>query len=204
MEFFEECQDSEPAPSWPGPASGRPFWAHAALAGARPSHPCESRQSRDPATPMPETLQGPRRPLALSQDALAASDPLGWGSSGRGPCVLSLYSPRLRLKAPPTTSPDFWGKGLGWGPEVGSPSPPRPPSEGPPHPVLSSDAGSTRLPFPVVSSVRQTLSTPGGALPPRLPPTSASLVKSPELAGKARELCRGNRHDSSPSALILS
>lgn len=136
------------SPSWPGPAGGRPFRAHTALAWARPSHPREPRRSRDPAPRMPETLQGPRRPLAPSQDALAASaPPPGWGSSGQGPCVLSLYSPRPRLKAPPTPLPQ----------------------------VLSSDVGSASLPFPVVSSVRQTLSTPGGALPPRLPQTSASL-----------------------------
>lgn len=39
-----------------------------------------------------------------------------------------------------------------------------------------------------IPSVRQTLNTPWGDLPPRFPQISASLVKSPELAGKAREL----------------
>ncbi|XP_059015044.1 LOW QUALITY PROTEIN: uncharacterized protein LOC131823072, partial [Mustela lutreola] len=167
-----------------------------------PPTPRESRRSRDPAPRMPETLQGPRRPLAPSQDALAASAPpaprmelLGAGAL----CAQPLFPQTATQGSPDPPPPTFAvketrGKGLGWGPEVGSPLPR----------VLSSDAGSASLPFPVASSVRQTLSTPGGALPPRLPQTSASLVKSPELAGKARELCRGNRHDSSPSALILS
>lgn len=35
------------------------------------------------------------------------SPPPGWSSSGQGPCVLSLYSPRLRLKAPPTPCPQL-------------------------------------------------------------------------------------------------
>lgn len=125
--------------------------------------------------------------------------PRDGASRGRGPVCSASIPPDRDSRLPRPPSPDFCregdvGQGTGVGPRGGLP-PPR---------VLSSDAGSASLPFPVASSVRQTLSTPGGALPPRLPQTSASLVKSPELAGKARELCRGNRHDSSPSALILS
>jgi len=82
---------------------------------------------------------------------------LGWGSWGLGPCLLSLYSPRPRLKTPPgPPTPTFalnemWGKGPGWGPEVGSPSPPSPLPEGLSSPQFpSSDAGNAKLPFPVV------------------------------------------------------
>lgn len=86
MECFAERQDSEPTPH---------VWAPV---GSRPSHPCESCQSRarDPMPRTPETLQGPSQLLLPTPGRNVLVGKL----LGLGACLCSLCSPRPRLQAP--------------------------------------------------------------------------------------------------------
>lgn len=127
MEFFEERQDSEPAPR---------AWAPA---GDRPSHPCDSRRSRagDPTPRTPETLQGPSQLLPPGQNALTESAHLAVGSWGLGTSTQGSSGPHRLQERRPGLEP---GSLLSH-PLLDGPSSPQ---------FVNSHVGRATLPFPVV------------------------------------------------------
>lgn len=181
MEYFAERQDSEPTPH---------AWA---LVGSRPSHPCESCQSRarDPTTRTPETLQGPSQLLlpTLGRNVLVGK------LLGLGACLCSLCSPDLdsRLLWP------HWLQERRPGPELGSPPLP-PPLDGPfSSQFVSTHVGRTKPPFPVApkhcqcsslvcqADPQHSLRSPASKASPK-----ASLAGETPGPGEARELSEEN------------
>lgn len=181
MECFAERQDSEPTPH---------AWA---LAGSRPSHPCELCQSRarDPAPRTPETLQGPSQLLLPTPAGTSL-----WGNSWAwGPVRAASALPDLDsrlLWPPPAPAEEAWTRaGLTSSPTaVGWPLSSR---------FVSTHVGCAKLPFPVVPGHCQCSSlvcqadpnTPSGAPPPKASP-KASLAGDTPGPGEAQELSEEN------------